>query len=51
MQDKAVQNGVQVIGLRKYLDMIGYRLPRPPEVTGNPADFRLQPGYIAPARK
>lgn len=28
MKDQAVSNGVQVIGLQKYLEMIGYRQPR-----------------------
>ncbi|MGL4554787.1 MAG: hypothetical protein ACRC33_26780, partial [Gemmataceae bacterium] len=34
MRDKAAANGVPVISLRKYLDMIGYRSPR---VTGRAA--------------
>ncbi len=28
MKDQALKNGVAVIALNKYLEMIGYRLPR-----------------------
>jgi hypothetical protein len=28
MKDSANKNGVQIMSLRKYLEMIGYRLPR-----------------------
>ena len=43
MKDQAARNGVAVIGLRKYLEMTGYRLPSAP--SDRPPASIYRPGY------
>lgn len=59
MKEQAARNGVAVLGLRKYLDMIGYRLPpHLQEPTGvsplykpRPDDLPPPPPVLPPAEK
>ena len=42
MIDAAKQNGVTVMGMRKYLDTIGYRVPTGPGISVTPG-YRFVP--------
>jgi hypothetical protein len=49
LQDQAAKNGVPVIGLRKYLEMIGYRIPpHLEEPTGVSPIFKPRPDQLPP---